>query len=473
MDVLQLPAIGKLLRWKHARLVPQLVLLLIAAAIVVHGLFGPEIAPRNLATVLTSIHWRGFLVVAIVAAGNLMCTACPMVLARDAGRRLVAPRFSWPRALRKKWIGLGLLAAVLFSYELFDWWERPAATAWLVLAYFGLALLVDLLFRGASFCKFVCPIGQFNFIASTMSPTELQVRDAATCRSCLTFDCIKGTRDPIQPKRIVRRGCELALFLPSKIGNMDCTLCLDCVHACPHDNIALTTRLPGMELLDTRRKSGIGRLAARPDIAALAVTFTFAALVNAFAMTAPAGAVERRLAYLFGLSSEAGALGLVYFIALAAAPALLLATAAALTRAATRAGRRPLTAIAMAYSMALVPLGVGTWIAHYGFHLLTGIFTVVPVTQSAAIDLTGWAVLGEPAWRLSGMPPGAVYPLQLGFVLLGACGSIGLVQAASLRDHPGRAGRASLPWMAVVLLLAAACIWILGQPMEMRGLWTT
>ena len=473
MDVLQLPAIGAFLRWKHARLVPQLVLLLIAAAIVVHGLFGPQIAPRNLATVLTSIHWRGLLVVAIVAAGNLMCTACPMVLARDAGRRLAAPRFSWPRALRTKWIGLALLAAVLFSYELFDWWQRPAATAWLVLAYFGLALLVDLLFRGASFCKFVCPIGQFNFIASTMSPAELQVRDAATCRSCLTFDCIKGTHEPMQPMRIVRRGCELNLFLPSKVGNMDCTLCLDCVHACPHDNIALTTRLPGMELLDTRRRSGIGRLAARPDIAALAVTFTFAALVNAFAMTAPAGAVERRFAHLFGLSSEAGALGLVYFMALAAAPALLLATAAALTRAATRDGRRPLTAIAMAYSIALVPFGVGTWIAHYGFHLLTGIFTVVPVTQSAAIDLTGWAVLGEPAWQLSGMQPGAVYPLQLGFVLLGACGSIGLVQATSLRDHPGRAGRASLPWMAVVLLLAAACIWILGQPMEMRGLWTT
>ncbi|HET7217086.1 MAG TPA: hypothetical protein VFJ02_03525 [Vicinamibacterales bacterium] len=469
MDVLQLPAIGALLRRKHVRPALQLILLAIAIAIVIHGLFGPPIAPRNLATVLTSIHWRGLLVVALVIAGNLMCTACPMVLVRDAGRHLVPPRFSWPRPWRRKWIGLALLVAVLFCYELLDLWDRPAATAWLIVGYFGLALLVDLVFKGASFCKYVCPIGQFNFIASTMSPTELQVRDASTCRSCRTSDCIRGRRDPVQPLRIVRRGCELGLFLPSKVGNMDCTLCFDCVHACPHDNIGLTTRVPGLELLETRRRSGIGRFEARPDIAALAIIFTFAALVNAFAMTAPAGSVERWIAGSLRVSSETVPLGFLYFIALGAAPGVLLTLAAALTRTAAD-NTRSLGTTAMAYAVTLVPFGLGAWIAHYGFHLFTGIVTIVPVTQSAAIDLSGWAVLGEPAWRLAGMQPGTVYPIQLGFVLLGACGSLGLVHATSLRDYPARAGRASAPWIIVVLLLAAAAVWITGQPMEMRGL---
>ena len=45
---------------------------------------------------------------------------------------------------------------------------------------------------GASFCKYFCPIGQFNFVASTCSPFELRIRDAATCQSCRTVDCIKG-----------------------------------------------------------------------------------------------------------------------------------------------------------------------------------------------------------------------------------------------------------------------------------------
>jgi len=95
--------------------------------------------------------------------------------------------------------------------------------------------------------------------------------------------------------------------------------------------------------------------------------------------------------------------------------------------------------------------------------------TVVPVAQSAAIDGFGHAALGEPLWRWVGMQPGSVFPIQLGFVLLGAAGSFGLVHATSLRDHPSTPTRASIPWLAVVALVAAAALWILSQPMEMRA----
>ena len=472
MDVLRLPLVGSFLRWRRSRTPLQVGLLAVAAAVVVDGIFGPDIAPRNLSTVLTSIHWRGLLVVSLVVVGNLFCTACPMILVRDAGRRIVPPRFTWPRRLRRKWLALALLVLVLFSYELFDIWEAPAATAWLVLGYFAAALIVDLLFKGASFCKHVCPIGQFNFIASTMSPAELQIREASTCHGCRTFDCIKGQRTAAEPVRLVQRGCELGLFLPGKVGNLDCTLCLDCVHACPHDNIALMTRVPGLELLDTRRRSGIGRLADRLDVAALAVVFTCAALINAFAMTAPAVALERRLATLLHVRSEAVVLGLLFVAALVAVPAVLLVGAAAATRAAAGEKASPLQLVAWRYAFSLVPLGFGIWLAHYGFHLLTGVLTVVPVSQSAALDLFGWAALGDPLWRWTGMPPGSVYPLQIGLVAIGACGSAGLMWAISARDYPGVPWRASAPWLAVLVMLTVAAFWILGQPMDMRGLAT-
>ena len=470
MDVLRLPVIDALLRWRHIRLALQFVLLALAAVIVLHGLFGPQIAPRNLSTVLTSIHWRGLLVVAVLAIGNLTCAACPMILARDAGRRFVQPRFSWPRQLRRKWLGLGLLVLVLFAYELFDLWQRPSATAWIVLAYFGLALLIDLLFRGAAFCKHVCPIGQFNFVASTMAPMELQVRNLDTCGTCRTYDCIKGRSAQSEPLHVVRRGCELGLFLPAKVGNLDCTFCLDCVHACPHDNIAIRTRLPGRELLEPGRRSGIGRLSQRPDLAALATVFTFAALLNAFAMTAPAFTLESRLAGVLNVSSEWPVLALLFLLSLVLVPALLLAGAAAVTRAAAGTGAGSVGAMAIKYAFTLVPLGLGVWLAHYGFHLLTGALTIVPVTQSAAIDLFGWAALGQPAWNWAGMPPGAVYPVQAGFIFLGACGAAGLVQAVSVRDYPDRPLVASAPWLGTILLLAITALWILDQPMEMRGL---
>jgi polyferredoxin len=468
VDLLRLPLLGSFLQWRHARLALQLPLLVLASVVVLHGLLGPQLAPRNLSTVLTSIHWRGLLIVALMAIGNLFCTACPMMLVRDTGRRLYHPARRWPRWLRGKWLAIVLLVVVLFAYELFDLWSLPRATAWLVLGYFGLALIVDVVFAGASFCKYLCPIGQFNFVASTMSPTELRVRDVSTCRACRTADCIKGHYDA-QPARLVQRGCELGLFLPVKVGNLDCTMCLDCVHACPNDNIALTTRTPGSELLEARRRSGLGRLVQRTDLAVLAVVFTFAALVNAFAMTSPASAAERQLAAVLHVRSEAPLLGAIFLVALGLAPAVLLAAAAVITRGLAGDERSSLRQTIAPYAFALVPIGFGVWLAHYGFHLLTGGATVVPVAQSAAIDAFGRALLGEPLWRWVGMQPGTVFPIQLGFVLLGAAGSFGLVHATSLRDHPSAPTRASIPWLALVALITTTALWILSQPMEMRA----
>jgi ferredoxin len=461
-DVLRWPVIGAFLKWRHARTVIQLVLLVLAGVLVVHGLVGPQFASTNLATLLIWVHYRGLLVIALLAAGNLFCTGCPFVLVRDVGRRLRSPVRHWPRRWRTKWVALALFVAVLFAYELFDLWSLPRATAWLVLTYFAAALAVDLTFSGATFCKYLCPIGQFNFIASTMSPLELSVRSESTCRSCRTADCIKGRSEP------ALRGCELGLFLPLKVGNMDCTLCLDCVHACPHDNIALTTRVPGLELVDPRRRSGIGRFARRPDLAALAILFTFGGMLNAFAMVSPVYALEGGLSQALGVRSEAPILAILFVVALGVAPLMLVGGAAALTS--TIVGRGSIGGVAVSYAYALVPLGFAMWLAHYSFHLVTGVFTVIPVTQAAALDLLGWSALGAPLWRLAGLRPGLIYPIQLGCLLLGAMGSLAAAYGISDREYPDRRGWATVPWAMVTMALVGAAIWIVSQPMEMRGL---
>ena len=453
----------------HLRRAFQIVLLITAALIVVHGLFGPQIAPRNLATVLTWVHYRGLLMVALLAIGNVFCMGCPMVLARDAARRVAHFGYRWPRYLRTKWIAATLLVAVLFAYELFDLWDLPRGTAYLVLAYFAAAIVIDVLFAGASFCKYVCPIGQFNFVASTMSPTELRVEDVSICRSCATVDCIKGTRSTVvpQPTVIIRRGCELSLFQPAKVGNLDCTLCLDCVRACPHDNVTLAWRVPGQELVDDERRSGIGRLTRRPDLAALTIVFTFGALLNAFAMTRPVYAVERWIAGLLGVTREWPVMLTLFALGLVVVPGLLLGAAAALSRQhgdpTTLAGRL------VRYSYGLIPVGTAMWAAHYGFHLMTGAFSIVPVAQSAAGDLAGADILGAPLWHWAGMQPGAVFPLQLGVLLLGTIGSLALMRRIGSRGSDRSIG-AYLPWATAVIVIAAAAVWVLAQPMEMRGL---
>ena len=128
------------------------------------------------------------------------------------------------------------------------------------------------------------------------------------------------------------RGCELALFQPRKVGNMDCTFCLDCVHACPHDNVGILSRLPGTELLTDPLRSGIGYFSRRKDLAALAIVFTFGALLNAFGMVSPVYAVEAWLGRTLHMSHEAPVLGIIFTFFLILEPVVLLALAGWLTR---------------------------------------------------------------------------------------------------------------------------------------------
>jgi hypothetical protein len=466
-DLLKIPLIKQFLRWRHSRTLLQIPLLLVSIVMILQGLLGPSLSPKNLATVLTWVHFRGALVLALLCAGNFFCLACPFMLARNIMRRWIHPRFTWPRRLRNKWIPVALFALLLFSYELFGLWSSPWLTAWIIVGYFIAVLVIDGLFKHATFCKFVCPIGQFNFIASTASPLEVSVRDHEVCDTCHTKDCIRGHREPSSALVILQRGCELALFQPSKVGNMDCTFCLDCVHACPHDNVGILSRLPGAELTTDPHRSGIGFFSHRKDIAALVIVFCFGALMNAFGMVSPVYVVEAWLGRLLHIRSLAPILGLLFAVFLVVEPAILLGVATWITR--VWAGvKRPWLPLIVRYTYSLVPLGFGMWLAHYGFHFFTGLYTIVPVLQNALANL-GWPILGDPRWTLVGLPKYVVEPLEFGFLLLGLAGSLSIAWQLAEQDSEDRTVRAFLPWAAVSLLLFAASCWLMTQPMDMRA----
>ena len=192
-DALRLRILGPFLRWRHARLTLQLVMALLAGAVIVDGLTGTQVAGMNLAGVLPWIHWRGVLILGLLAAGNLSCMACPFLVPRTLARRWLPARLRWPRRLRGKWPAVILLALFFWAYEAFSLWDRPRWTAWIAVGYFVAAFAIDGLFRGASFCKHLCPIGQFNFVQSLVSPLEVKVRDEDVCTSCRTKDCIRGS----------------------------------------------------------------------------------------------------------------------------------------------------------------------------------------------------------------------------------------------------------------------------------------
>jgi cytochrome c oxidase assembly factor CtaG len=444
-DLLRVAALGSILRHPYFRRAAQVLMFALAAAVAIDGWLGPQIAPMNLAGVLPWIHWRGFAVIALLAAGNLFCLACPFTLPRDIARRWLPARRRWPRQLRSKWIAAVLLVLYLWAYEAFSLWDSPWLTAWIIAAYFATALIVDGFFQGASFCKYVCPIGQFHFVNSVVSPLEVKVRDQAVCGSCNTYDCIRGNAE--------HRGCELHLFQPKKTGNFDCTFCLDCVQACPHDNVGIAAVVPAASLTGDRRGSGIGRLSKRPDVAALALVLVFGAFVNAAGMVDP---VMERLHFWYDK--------LGYFAAgLLIAPLALVSACGWLSRnfSSVRVSGRELSG---AFALALIPLGFSMWVAHFSYHLIagwSGIFTI----GARILHFGGSAHLASqvPAW----WPSAEILVLDCGLLLTLY---VAWRLACQRTISRSRALAMLTPWGALAVLLYSLGLWILFQPMQMRGM---
>jgi hypothetical protein len=339
-------------------------------------------------------------------------------------------------------------------------WNSPWLTAWIIVGYFFAAFWIDGLFRGATFCKYVCPIGQFHFVQSLVSPTEVKIRSADVCHTCKTFDCIRG--------RNLQRGCELELFQPKKKSNFDCTFCLDCVHACPHGNVGLLTVAPGKDVWNGELRSSVGRFANRPDIAVLVLVLVFGALTNAAGMIAPIATLVSQAQTAFDLPRPA-VVALFLLIGMVLIPGLLVLGTGAASRQSGKISV-PLTQLISDFAMTLVPLGFGVWIAHLVFHLFTGSHTPIPVIQRVAYSLN-LPFFGKPDWSIRSWAFPQLLDFEIIILEVALLGSLYATWKVARRygTATGRSWLVFAPWSLLDLLFFVVAIWILFQPMDMRG----
>lgn len=484
-DLLRLPGLRRFVRWKYARLVFQIPLLLLAIFAIVDGFTGRQLAPRNVATTSVWLHYRGLVVIALALVGNAFCAACPLMLTRGATRRIerwLPRKFAWPSALKSKVFVTVLLVVYFFAYEYFGLWASPWLTAWLIVGYFGAALAIDALFSAGTFCRYVCPLGNFNFTFASASPTQVTAVDHDVCRSCEHKPCLHGRTtydsptppagaDPglaFIPLAAVTRpngqgrfpGCETDLFVPTMQSNMDCTSCFNCVRACPYDNVAVTVRSPGWEWLrDPWAKRG--RLA----VVVMGVALAWWGLLNAVAMIGPWFQAAEWTALALGTRSEALILGIFF----AATTALGFAATLGAAWLGDRLGGARTGAVTafLRWGYVTVALGFGFWGAHYLFHFLTGALSIVPVFGQF---FASWGAPLDPNWRLAQFVPTRwLFPITAAitsaYTLLAAYTAVRI----ALRDFGRRGAIVMWPMLIYVLVFGALSLWILGQPMEMRG----
>ena len=161
----------------------------------------------------------------------------------------------------------------------------------------------------------------------------------------------------------------------------------------------------------------------------------------------------------------------LYVFGLVVVPLSLVQIAASLS---SWAGERNASRLAVAtrFSYALVPIGFAMWLAHYSFHFLASFDAFLPPLERLARDL-GWTFFAEPNWVRACCRPVAdwlprlqILCLDMGF-LLSLYSGYWIALAQSRRTS--QAVRMLAPWAILIVLLFAAGVWIVLQPMQMRG----
>jgi polyferredoxin len=482
MNLFTLPILGDFLRWRYSRFVLQIPLFLLALLAVFDGFTGRQLAPTNTATVAVWVHYRGLVALALAVFGNLFCAACPLMLTRGASKALkrFLPEFRFP--FRNKYLVLGLTLVFLFSYEYFDLWASPWITAWLIVGYFAAALLIDVLFPVGTFCKYVCPLGNFNFALSHLSPTQIRAISPEVCSNCEGKYCLNGrletptSRAPLHGNRAQHillqlepvppvignlpsaksfPGCETGLFVPQIQSNQDCTLCFNCLRACPYENVALEVRPLVREAAQTTPKT---------DWTWFVVFLTWAGLLNAFAMIPPYYNLAGWLAGWLGTRDEALLLGLIFTTSLGIGSALTLWAA--------RGRLRHWVGV-------LMPLALSIWGGHYLFHFLTGANTLLPNIVTALIRL---GLPLEPPALTTAPRLDSVFLFQVLVSYLALLGSgiiafnkaqVAALTKAQVAARPAPTPRQvileMLPMLFLALFINTLTILIFSQPMQARG----
>jgi hypothetical protein len=114
------------------------------------------------------------------------------------------------------------------------------------------------------------------------------------------------------------------------------------------------------------------------------------------------------------------------------------------------------------------------WLAHFVFHLFTGSHTPIPVIQRVAQDLH-LSLFGTPDWSIASWAVPQLLDFEILFLDFGLL--ISLYAGWKVAQRYGNANTRSLlifaPWSLLYLLFFLVAIWIIFQPMDMRGTMTS
>ncbi len=441
-------------RWfQFAVVLPNLLILFF---FILAGLFGSPIGNRNIIVTVVWIFWWFLLITVLVpVGGRVWCMVCPVPFAGEwlSRRRLIGVRPEaersrslrtgglnrrWPHRVSRMWTQIVLFMALCTVSTILV--TRPALTAAVLCAMVAAATAVHAIFKRRSFCRYLCPLNAWLSVYATSAATEVRPRETSCCTECRDHSCAGGSDGSW--------GCPW-MVNPSKLErNNYCGLCMECIKACPNQNLSLRLRPPFSD-------TSIQGL----DEAILALVMI--ALVIAYSVTllGPWG-TPRSWANVTEVGNWGGFIlhsAIVWMAALVAFPAIWYG----LSRLGLRLTRLPGVSVREFFirsSSMLVPVGLLAWIA---FSLPLIMLNWTHVTSSLSDPLGwGWNLFGTAGQHWVPLYPELIPYLQASLILIGL--TVGLVKGVStaraLLGDRSCALRGLLPHGAACTLITAVLL---------------
>ncbi len=435
--------------------------LLVFVIVVWAGFVGTPVGNMNFAVVFVWIVWWFALMTVLVPLfSRLWCLICPLpafgdwlqrrgFIRRAANFKWFGWNKPWPSPIKNLWpVNFIFLFIATFIVLLTT---RPVVTGILLLSLFVLGTLLALPFAKRAFCRYVCPVGGFLGLYSMFAAIEIRPKDRTLCEHHVAKECVRGSDTSF--------GCPWLIYPGGLEKNNYCGLCMECVKACPYDNLAVRIRRFGKDLL-VKSGRALDEVYKAHIMLALAVIY-IAITQGPWGWLRDWGNVFYKPTYDFALSGLQGfALHatLVWSGALIIAPGIFYLFCSA-SRALVKSAAS-IKKIFIDFSYSLIPIGLAGWV---GFST-----PIIFINWSYVVNVLsdpfgwGWDLLGTKYIPWKPIFPEIVPYIQILAVAIGLIYSIkyGIELSRQIFEDEGEALKAFIPIAIFLMLVSILFIWL-------------
>ncbi|MCL7475464.1 MAG: 4Fe-4S binding protein [ANME-2 cluster archaeon] len=431
--------ISRILRWPGYQVTVHALTTAVFLLIIYSGLTGGNdqkmVEGSVFATAFVWDIWHPLLAFSILIIGRFWCSVCPLGAIHAWISRNFSLNRKYPEKFRNMWIAIALFIFVTAGERhLFRFTRNPEATAYLLLTFLGIAIVMALVYEKRTFCKFICPTGLVLGVFSMISGSELRCRSKDVCKAHKDKECLTGNENG--------HGCPMYEFPQTMERNNSCIYCTECIKTCSKNNICVNTRPLGLDVLKSRK--------VYPDEAFFVHSIT---VIMLFLMGMEHTPFRNRIIELVHwLGIDRNIMAMVILTGISAAAIVLMYLAMRSTHNKQHTRNR-----FVSYSYAFIPLGLAAYMAWNLFKLLRGIFFgIYEVTHWAGLNI----ISGNPSLDYE-----TINALQILILIAGFAFSVwlGYGLARNQKDNK-RTGSGLTGAVVVMTLYVIAGLWILTLP---------